>query len=215
MKHKIIYFLFFGASIALFTSCRKPGHSIRMYGIVYDEHTGVRIPNANVYFDIYFSDHFSGSSMNRTGGIGTTDANGTYEIFFEDADRKKEVDKRYDGSVVSTVGANTFSIGPDYADQFYKDFPINGHGKINIVLTNTNPFDTQDLITNFYCTSPGDLQNGNMQYSGMNVNDTLQIHLLTGERIFHSSVTKNNVTVLRSDTVYVETLTDTYYQLNY
>jgi hypothetical protein len=218
MKKSIfILFLFL---FAFLDGCKKPDHDIKMYGYFYDVNTGTRLPNGRFNFTINFNDRFSGSSDRGGYYQGTTDANGYYELIVRDADRRKEVYKFYDGDFfMDSVGVTSFNISPDFSErkEMNMDIGLKWQVSLRITFHNVNPYDNNDVITNLSFEDPANnsYQLNNSSYTGQVVNNTMGILSYTGRQILHSTITKNNITTQRTDTIIVNPLARTYYNLNY
>jgi hypothetical protein len=212
-------FIFSVIIFVLFCGCKKPAHDIKMHGYFYDKNTGTRLGDANFNFSIKFSDKFSGSSMGNDGAGGSTDANGNYEVMVHDADRNKEVSKRYEGSIHASYGSFNFSAPPDFSDKrnMELNIPVKCKGRFFLILNNANPYNAQDVIGDIYLNDPSEhfYPASAYTFTGPVSNDTVYLWIGTGQRILHSTITKNNIVTHRLDTINVYTRNNSYYQLNY
>ena len=217
-KSAFVFSLFI---LAFFSGCRKPAHDIKMHGYFYDVNTGARLANGHFNFTIYYYSPASGSAITGEHFLGTTDATGYYEMIIQDAKRRRDKGKTYEGDFfMDQVGATSFTTSPDFSDRndMNKDIGIEWQTSLGLIFHNMTPYDNNDVITDLQFEDPGNTAGSylfNTTLTGQAVNDTIGVLSRTGRQILHSSVTKNNITTQRIDTIMVNPLARTYYHLDY
>jgi hypothetical protein len=204
--------------IVVYSSCSKVGQDTKFSGKVYDQYTGAVLPNCSVAVQITYSDKFSGSSVDRYGRSTIADGLGNFSYILDDRYNRHEVGKTYVVTVFSSQWNFSYSNGfsPTYGEhnEVNHDIPVAGVGLIHIIVHNVAPFDANDNIGSFYKSIPGDL--GNLpSFTGMNVNDTFDIRGISGPRLLHSTIIKNNVTTGRVDSITIPGFSEGYYDLYY